>query len=86
MGLKIHILKDGSGTISIEEIKEMFGSYGHSISDKVWKEIILEVDENEDGQAILLGFVNLKILDFLCGVQKDDGDFDQQRRENVKNK
>lgn len=34
----------------------MFGSYGHQISDKVWKEIIQEVDENSDGQVKLIIF------------------------------
>ena len=49
-------LKDGSGSISIDEIKEIFGSYGNSISDKVWKEIIQEVDDNSDGQVKIQAF------------------------------
>lgn len=44
--------KDGSGYISIEEIKELFG-YGtksnQQVSDDVWKDMIKEVDENSDG-------------------------------------
>ena len=47
---------DGSGSISIDEIKEIFGSYGNSISDKVWKEIIKEVDDNSDGQVKIQAF------------------------------
>lgn len=40
--------KDGSGSISIDEIKVMFGNVG-AISNKVWKELLSEVDTNGDG-------------------------------------
>ena len=42
--------KDGSGCIDIGEFKDFFG--GSNISDKVWKEMIKEVDENGDGEVI----------------------------------
>lgn len=42
--------KDGSGTISVEEIKGIFGHSG-PVSEKVWKEMVREVDSNEDGQV-----------------------------------
>ena len=40
--------KDGSGTISADEIKEVMG-FDSSISRKVIDDIIKEVDENGDG-------------------------------------
>jgi len=43
-------IKDGSGYISSEELKEMF-SGGQKIEDGVWNEMIKEVDENGDGQV-----------------------------------
>lgn len=41
--------KDGSGSISIDEIKEIFGGVGQNISEKVWKDLMKEVDDNNDG-------------------------------------
>ncbi|CAD8179511.1 unnamed protein product [Paramecium pentaurelia] len=41
--------KDGSGTISIDEIKQIFGQ-NSQVSEKVWKDLIQEVDQNGDGQ------------------------------------
>ena len=40
--------KDGSGTISADEIKEVMG-FDSSISRKAIDDIIKEVDENGDG-------------------------------------
>ena len=40
--------KDGSGTLSIEEIKEVFGGMG-KVNENVWRDIIKEVDANGDG-------------------------------------
>ena len=41
--------KDGSGSISADEIKEVLG-VGKNIDEKIWNEIILEVDGNGDGE------------------------------------
>ena len=35
--------KDGSGTISIDELKIIFGN-SKNISDRVWKDLVKEVD------------------------------------------
>lgn len=43
--------KDGSGSLSIRELKEIFG--GDKISDEIWREIIKEVDDNGDGEVII---------------------------------
>ena len=40
--------KDGSGTISTEEIKNIFGSNAQ-IADSVWSDLVKEVDQNSDG-------------------------------------
>ena len=42
--------KDGGGTISVDEIKEVLGM-GRDISDDVWNQIVNEVDENGDGEV-----------------------------------
>ena len=41
--------KDESGSISSEEVKEVLG-VGKNIDQKIWDEIILEVDGNGDGE------------------------------------
>jgi len=41
--------KDGSGSISSEEVKEILCS-GQKIDDKVWDEVIKEVDEDGNGE------------------------------------
>mmetsp|Transcript_30594 Transcript_30594/g.22679 ORF Transcript_30594/g.22679 Transcript_30594/m.22679 type:complete len:118 (-) Transcript_30594:47-400(-) len=41
--------KDGSGSISANEVKEVLG-VGKNIDEKVWNDIILEVDGNGDGE------------------------------------
>lgn len=46
--------EDQSGTISLEELKEVFG--GNKISNDDWKEIINEVDENQDGEVNIYYF------------------------------
>jgi calcium-dependent protein kinase len=43
--------KDGSGSISIDEIKGIFGSSEAAVSDEVWKELLDEVDANGDGSV-----------------------------------
>ena len=41
--------KDGSGDISIEELKESLGR-GKNVSDAVWNKIITEVDQDGNGE------------------------------------
>lgn len=50
--------KDGGGSISANEIKEVLG-VGKSIDEKVWNEIIKEVDANGDGE---ISFLEFKIM------------------------
>lgn len=42
--------KDGSGSVTIEELKEALG-IGKNIDEKVWKDVINEVDANGDGEV-----------------------------------
>lgn len=39
---------DGNGSISKEELKQVFGAEGHD--EAVWDDIMKEVDENEDSE------------------------------------
>lgn len=41
--------KDGSGKLSLSEIKEIFGGVG-KVTDAVWMDLIKEADANGDGQ------------------------------------
>lgn len=41
--------KDGGGSIDASEIKEIIG-VGKNIDEAVWAEVLLEVDENGDGE------------------------------------
>ena len=41
--------KDGSGTISSEEVKEILCA-GRKIDDQVWEEVIREVDADGNGE------------------------------------
>lgn len=50
--------KDDSGSISADEIKDVLG-VGKNIDEKVWNEIIYEVDANGDGE---ISFVEFKIM------------------------
>ena len=56
--------RDGGGTISAKELKEVLG-IGKNIDEKVWNDIILEVDINGDGEVSFPEFktMMLKILD-----------------------
>ena len=47
--------RDGSGSISANEVKEVLG-IGKNIDERVWNEIILEVDGNGDGEISFLEF------------------------------
>lgn len=41
--------KDGSGSISASEVKDVLG-VGKNIDEKVWNDIVMEVDANGDGE------------------------------------
>lgn len=47
--------RDGGGSISANEIKEVLG-VGKNIDPKVWNDIIMEVDGNGDGEISFLEF------------------------------
>lgn len=47
--------RDGGGSISANEIKEVLG-VGKNIDEKVWNDIIMEVDANGDGEISFLEF------------------------------
>jgi calcium-dependent protein kinase len=49
--------KDKSGTLDMGEIKQMFG--GVDMADKVWKEILKEVDDNGDGKVSFEEFIKM---------------------------
>ena len=50
--------KDKSGAISVDEIKDVLG-VGKNISKAVWDQVVLEVDENGDGEV---SFEEFKIM------------------------
>lgn len=50
--------RDGGGSISAHEIKEVLG-VGKQIDEKVWNDIIKEVDSNGDGE---ISFLEFKIM------------------------
>ena len=47
--------KDNSGSISANEIKEVLG-VGKNIDEKIWNDIVLEVDGNGDGEISFTEF------------------------------
>lgn len=47
--------KDGSGSISAVEVKDVLG-VGKNIDEKVWNDIIMEVDANGDGEISFIEF------------------------------
>lgn len=47
--------RDGGGTISASEIKEVLG-VGKTIENNVWNDIIREVDTNDDGEISFQDF------------------------------
>jgi calcium-dependent protein kinase len=60
--------KDGSGSISANEIKEVLG-VGKNIDEKVWNDIITEVDGNGDGE---ISFLEFKVMmEKLLGDESD---------------
>ena len=47
--------KDNSGSISANEIKEVLG-VGKNIDEKIWNDIVFEVDGNGDGEISFTEF------------------------------
>ena len=47
--------KDGSGSISYDEIRQIFGR-NKNIEDNVWRDMIKEVDINGDGELSYVEF------------------------------
>jgi calcium-dependent protein kinase len=43
------MFKDGSGSVTIDELKEIFG--GGKLAENLWKELVEEVDKNKDGEV-----------------------------------
>mmetsp|Transcript_41334 Transcript_41334/g.62977 ORF Transcript_41334/g.62977 Transcript_41334/m.62977 type:complete len:174 (+) Transcript_41334:1201-1722(+) len=52
--------KDGGGSISIDEIKQVL-SFGKSLDEKVVEEIIKQVDENGDGEISFEEFAQMML-------------------------
>jgi calcium-dependent protein kinase len=52
--------RDGSGKISVVELKEMLGGE-QEMSDCVWERVIKEVDQNSDGEIDLKEFINMML-------------------------
>jgi calcium-dependent protein kinase len=52
--------KDGSGKITIQEVKEILGG-DQQVSDSVWQQIMKEVDANSDGEIDLKEFINMML-------------------------
>ena len=50
--------RDGSGSISPDEIKQVLG-VGTSIPDAEWKSLVKEIDENGDGEVSIEEFVTM---------------------------
>ena len=48
--------KDGGGSISIDEIKEVL-SFGQDLDDDAFDELVEQVDENGDGEVSFEEFV-----------------------------
>lgn len=51
--------KDGNGTISADELKEILGGQLSSMDNAVWEEIVKEVDTNGDGVISLEEFTEM---------------------------
>jgi len=50
--------KDGSGTISVDELGQLMKTFGENLSDEDLKIMIQEVDKNGDGHIDYQEFVN----------------------------
>lgn len=52
--------KDGSGKITIQEVKEILGG-DQQVSDSAWQQIMKEVDANSDGEIDLKEFISMML-------------------------
>jgi len=52
--------KDGSGKITIQEVKEILGG-DQQVSDSAWQQIMKEVDSNSDGEIDLKEFISMML-------------------------
>jgi len=53
--------KDGNGSITADELKEVLGGQLSNIDEGVWDEIVSEVDTNGDGQISLEEFTSMML-------------------------
>ncbi len=67
--MKINLFfQDGNGYLTADELKEVFNPGNHTeVDEKVWKDLIHEVDQNGDDKVIneLKGIVNEVFLDII---------------------
>ena len=68
--------KDGSGKISLDELKEAMGSNGQDLDDGVWEDIMAEGDENGDGEIDFDEFKKMmkKLLGHRAKDEQKDGE------------
>lgn len=52
--------RDNSGSISVEELKQLFGD-SSKIPKEAWNQMLQEVDENGDGQLSLSEFKDMML-------------------------
>lgn len=48
----LFFLKDGNGTLSMKEIRHMFG--GKKVPEELWKQMIAEIDVDSSGNVLYL--------------------------------
>ena len=53
------LAKDGSGSITVQELKTAFETEGSKKSQSLWDEVILQVDQNSDGNISFDEFVKI---------------------------
>jgi len=56
--------QDGNGKISAEELRNVLGGHNSDKSDKIWQDMIKEVDENGDGEIDFDEFTHM--MRILC--------------------
>jgi calcium-dependent protein kinase len=54
--------KDGSGTITTEELKVMLG--GENVREEVWAELLKEVDDDQNGEVDIKEFQRMMLRIF----------------------
>jgi len=63
--------RDGGGTISAKELKEVLG-VGKNIDEKIWNELIQEVDGNGDGEISFPEFKTMMIRVLDEGIKNQE--------------